>query len=168
LHLRGQIGNAGLQLIDRVVQRLDLGRKLTVAGPPLVIFCFERSLQIVDRGHHPVHIVGVLLNQIDDDAHAFIIRCLQVLNHVLQLLDLGLQLDHFLGDGKCMRQSKEGKGREANDVLTHDAPPNSSKERPEPLLLSLDCRYRSSEKPARRFCCQQASSACVQNCFSLP
>jgi hypothetical protein len=38
------------------------------------------------------------------------------------LLDLGLQLNHFLGNGKGMRQSKEGNGGELQDVFSHGAP----------------------------------------------
>jgi hypothetical protein len=73
LHLRAQVGNARLELIDRVVERLDLGRELGVAGTALIVLRFQRRLQGVDRSHHLVHVVGVLLHQVDQHAHALVV-----------------------------------------------------------------------------------------------
>jgi hypothetical protein len=47
---------------------------------------------------------------------------LQVLHRVLKLLDLGLQLNHLLGNGKGMRQGKQGNGSELQNVFSHGAP----------------------------------------------
>ena len=106
LHLRGQVSNPRLQLIDRIIQRLNLRRKLLIACSALVVLCLQRSRQRVHRRHHLVHAVVVLLHQVDDHAHALVVGGLQVLHHVLQLLHLGLQLNHFLGNGKRMRREE--------------------------------------------------------------
>ena len=54
------------------------------------------DLQVVDRGADFVGGVGVLLEQVLHDAHALVERLLHLRHLLLQLVDLGLQLDDFL------------------------------------------------------------------------
>ena len=94
-----QLGDAGLELVDRVVERLDLagdGVQFAVAGLALRI---DLLLQGVDGDGHLVDVVGGLLDQVLDDAEAPVEGGLEPLHHIEELLDLGLQLDDLLRGG---------------------------------------------------------------------
>jgi len=91
-----QLGNARLELVEGVVQRLHLagdGIQLTVARLALRV---NLLLQGVDSDGHLVGVVGGLFHQVLQDAEAAIQGGLEPLHHVEQLLHLGLQLDDLL------------------------------------------------------------------------
>ncbi len=57
-------------------------------------------LQRVHVDGHAVDGVGGLLDEVLEDAHALVVGLLEARDGILQLLDLGLQLDHVLVDGE--------------------------------------------------------------------
>ncbi len=96
LELLAQLGEADLELVHGVVQRLNLaGDLVDVPGAILLLFV-EGSLQLVDGGGYFVGGVGVLLEQIFHDAHALVEGLLHLGHLLLQLANLGLQFDDFL------------------------------------------------------------------------
>ena len=104
--------DARLQLVDGIVQRLDLSGDAVHLGGGRVALRFDRLRQGVHRGGHFVHTVGGLLDQMLQNAHALGIGLLHLLQTVLELLHLGLELDHLLGGrvgvGSSEKHRQEG------------------------------------------------------------
>ena len=92
----------GLDLVERVVERLHLvGDLVELCRWRLPAGCCSAFCKVFDRERHLVDGVGGLLHQIGKDAHALVGRLLQVCDGGLQVLHLGLQLDHVLVDGEA-------------------------------------------------------------------
>ena len=58
-------------------------------------------LQVFDDAAHLVDRVGALLDEVLHDAHALVVGLLQARDGILELLNLGLQLNHVLVDSEC-------------------------------------------------------------------
>ena len=82
----------------------------------LCAFCCVQHLllQVVHVGRHLVDGVGALLDEVLHDAHALVVGLLEARDGILQLLDLGLQLDHVPVGGEGGR-GEEHRGAEKGD-----------------------------------------------------
>ncbi len=102
-----ELGDARLELIDGIVQRLHLaGNGVELAAGPFRLR-IELLLQRIHRGGHLVGVVGGLLHQVLQHAEACVERRLKTLHHVEQLLHLRLQLDDLFG-GRVGRSRRGG------------------------------------------------------------
>ena len=97
---------AGLQLIDRVIEGLDL-------GGDGILLVLRAELQAVDVDGHLVDGVRCLLYKILEYTHALVIGLLETCDSVLQLLNLRLELDEVpvLGVGRETGESSKEKRR---------------------------------------------------------
>ena len=98
LKLLGHLRQADFDLVHCVVQRLDLARELVDFVSALGLLLLQRGLERVQRIGDFIDRIGVLLNQVPHNAHALVEAALHGSHLLLQLLDLGLQLDHLLVD----------------------------------------------------------------------
>jgi hypothetical protein len=77
-------------------------------------------LQCIHGEGHFVDRVGILLDQVLEDAHALVVGLLEPGDGLLQLLDLGLELHHVLVDGEGGRRGEGEREQRADgraDVL---------------------------------------------------
>jgi hypothetical protein len=92
-----EAGHAGFGLIEGVVEGLNLGGDLVeLAGLGIAL---NLALEGVHVEAHAIDGVGGLLDEILEDAHALVVGLSKACNGVLELLDLGHELDHLLADG---------------------------------------------------------------------
>jgi len=92
-------GHAGLEFVEGVVERLDLAGDLVGFCREGVLAVLHLELHAVDGDGHLVDGVGGLLDEVLENAHALVVGLLEACDGVLELLDLGLELDHVLVDG---------------------------------------------------------------------
>ncbi len=90
LELLAQLGEADLEFVHGVVQRLNLAGDLVDLPGAILLLFVDGGLETVDRGGHFVGGIGVLLEQVLHDAHALVKGLLHLRHLLLQLLDLGL------------------------------------------------------------------------------
>ena len=100
--------HARLDLVDGVVEGADLAGDLVDFAAGGVGLGAHAFLQGVDGEGQLVDGVGALLDEVLEDAHALVVGLLEAGYGVLQVLHLGLQLDHVLVDGEG---GAGGKGR---------------------------------------------------------
>ena len=104
--LLADFGQAHLQFIHGVVERLDLAGKLVDLRAAFALLLLQRCLQPVQSIRHFIDRVGVLLDQILHDAHALVEAALHGRHLFLQLLHLRLQLHHVLVSAPCRSDSQ--------------------------------------------------------------
>ena len=94
------LGKARLEFVERVVERLDLAAELVDAPGGVGLLLLQRVLQGAKNDGDFVDRVGIVLDQVLHDAHALVEAALHGGHLLLQLLDLGLQLNHFLAGAR--------------------------------------------------------------------
>ena len=99
LELLAELGEAHLELVHGVIQRLNLSGNLVDLPGAILLLFVDGSLQPVDGDAHLIGDVGILLEQILHDAHALVKRSRHRGHLLLQLGDLRLQFDEILVDG---------------------------------------------------------------------
>jgi hypothetical protein len=120
LELFADFGEARLEFVERVVERLDLTGELVDVRGGISLLFLQGGLQASDGGGHFVDRVGILLDQVFHDAHALVEAALHGGHLLLELLDLSLQLDHLFagarsrGDGQPKRGEQGENGGEAS------------------------------------------------------
>ena len=87
-----------LEFVHGVVQRLDLPGELIDLATCVSLLLLQSVLQARERRSDFVDSIGVLLHQVLHHAHALVEAALHGGHLLLQLLDLRLQLNHFLID----------------------------------------------------------------------
>jgi hypothetical protein len=94
-----EAGHAGFGLIEGVVEGLNLGGDLVELAGLGIALKLHLALEGVHVEAHAIDGVGGLLDEILEDAHALVVGLSKACNGVLELLDLGHELDHLLADG---------------------------------------------------------------------
>jgi hypothetical protein len=108
LHEFLESAKAGLDLVERVVERLNLAGDLIDLRTLRVLLGLHLLLQCAEIGCHLVDGVGALLDEALKDAHTFVVGLLQTGESILQLLDLGLKLHHIFVDREGGRGAEDG------------------------------------------------------------
>jgi hypothetical protein len=108
LHEFFESAKAGLDLVERVVERLNLAGDLIDLRTLRLLLGLHLLLQCAQIGRHLVDGVGALLDEALQDAHTFVVGLLQTGESILQLLDLGLKLHHIFADGEGRRGAEDG------------------------------------------------------------
>jgi hypothetical protein len=90
-----ETGDARLQLVDGIIHALHLPGELIdlVSSRALLLHLL---LQTGQGLRHAIHVIGGLFHQVLEHTHALVVGLLEALQHVLQGLDLLLELDNFL------------------------------------------------------------------------
>jgi len=95
---------AGLQLIESVIERLNLSRELVHVRATVGLLFLQCALKIGHRRGDFVHAVSALLDQVFHDPHALVEGLLHVRHLVLKSLYLSLQLDDLPANAPCGRR----------------------------------------------------------------
>ena len=93
--------DAGLELVDRVVEVLNLSGKLAVIILRLVGYLLLQAIHCLGQA---IHIVRSHLKRMLHDGHAGGLAVLKVLDLILKLLHLFLELNDLFGDGMSARR----------------------------------------------------------------
>ena len=115
VELLAGLGKARLELVDGVVEGLNLTGDLVDLALGVGVLLLTGLLHGLQRLGELVHVVGTVLNQVLHDAHALIEGLLHVCHAIGQILNLGLELNDFLGDGKgwgCGCSQQQGQDRQ--------------------------------------------------------
>jgi hypothetical protein len=112
VELLADLRQTRLQLIHRVVQRLDLRGELIDLAAVVCGQTLHLVLQVVDRSIHLVDAVGALLDEVFHHPHVHVDGLLQARHLVLQRLNLRLQLHHFFVRGKAGNSCRQHDGRD--------------------------------------------------------